>query len=97
MLGYCISGFAKKCSHLVLGQPNGFFLQANIYLDVAVWVLVYENVAGHNSFFIKFIIIPFYGIVFDVFRNTLIGLFVADDVIVVISLPQFYGRIKYTQ
>ncbi len=42
-----------------------------------------------ESFYIKFIILPFCRVVDDIFRNGMIGLFVSDDVFVIIALPQF--------
>jgi hypothetical protein len=38
--GYSASAFAKQFGHLFLCKPNGLILQANIYLDIAIGVLV---------------------------------------------------------
>ena len=44
---------------------------------------------GDALFSVKFIILPFHGVVDDVFRNVYIGLLVADDVVVITALPYF--------
>ena len=43
----------------------------------------------HTLFPEKLIILPFHGVVDDVFRNVYIGLLVADDVVVITALPYF--------
>ena len=34
--------FLKQFSHLGLGQPNGFILQADVYLRLPVFALIYD-------------------------------------------------------
>ncbi|MFN9681382.1 MAG: hypothetical protein ACK56V_07225 [Bacteroidota bacterium] len=42
--GFCL---AKQGCHLVLGKPNGFFLQSHIYPNVTIGVLVYDEFTVH--------------------------------------------------